>query len=39
MARAIVGRHGGSIAFESRPGRTAFTVNLPAAERVDNARI
>ncbi|HCM26109.1 MAG TPA: hypothetical protein DIC34_06110 [Treponema sp.] len=39
MARAIVGRHGGSIAFESRPGRTAFTVNLPAAERTDNTRI
>lgn len=28
---AVVAAHGGSITVESRPGRTAFTVRLPAA--------
>ncbi len=32
ISREIVERHGGTIAFESRPGRTAFTVTLPTAE-------
>jgi len=30
IARRIVESHGGSIEFESRPGRTVFTVTLPA---------
>lgn len=30
IARGIVGRHGGRIDLESRPGRTVFTVELPA---------
>jgi signal transduction histidine kinase len=29
IAKAIVERHGGAIAVASRPGRTAFTINLP----------
>ncbi len=35
IARKIVENHGGSIAFESRPGRTVFSVRLPesGAER------
>ncbi|MBB2924756.1 HAMP domain-containing sensor histidine kinase [Cellulomonas cellasea] len=31
IVHAVVGAHGGTIAAESRPGRTAFTVRLPAA--------
>ncbi len=34
IARKIVESHGGSIAFESRPGHTVFTVRLPAAAGV-----
>jgi signal transduction histidine kinase len=39
IARAIVERHGGTIAVESRRGRTVFTVRLPqpAGERVQEA--
>ncbi|MBL8967244.1 MAG: hypothetical protein JNG85_09550, partial [Spirochaetaceae bacterium] len=31
LARKVVEAHGGSIAFESEPGRTVFSVRLPAA--------
>ncbi|MGO0575645.1 ATP-binding protein [Ornithinimicrobium panacihumi] len=31
IARSIVGRHGGRMTLDSRPGRTVFTVDLPAA--------
>jgi signal transduction histidine kinase len=31
IARRIAEGHGGRITFESRPGRTCFTVTLPAA--------
>lgn len=31
LSRRIVEAHGGTIGFESRPGRTVFTVRLPAA--------
>jgi signal transduction histidine kinase len=31
IVRGIVGEHRGQITFESRPGRTAFTVTLPQA--------
>ena len=31
ICRRIVGEHGGKIAFESRPGRTEFYVELPEA--------
>lgn len=31
IVRAIVDGHGGTIDLESRPGRTRFTLNLPAA--------
>ena len=40
IARAIVERHAGTIAVESRPGRTVFTVRLPqpvAEPRVQKA--
>lgn len=32
IARRLAQENGGDIAFESRPGRTAFTVRLPRAE-------
>ncbi|MGW6130265.1 sensor histidine kinase [Cellulomonas sp. NPDC055163] len=32
IAHAVVSAHGGAIVVESRPGRTAFTVELPVAE-------
>jgi signal transduction histidine kinase len=31
ICKRIVERHGGSIGFDSRPGRTTFWVRLPAA--------
>lgn len=31
LSRRMVEAHGGTIGFESRPGRTVFTVRLPAA--------
>jgi PAS domain S-box-containing protein len=30
LCKKIIDKHGGSIAFESRPGHTVFTVSLPA---------
>jgi signal transduction histidine kinase len=33
IARKIVDKHGGEMRCESRPGRTAFEVRIPAAER------
>jgi PAS domain S-box-containing protein len=33
ICKRIVESHGGSIDFESRPGRTAFTVRLPGLDR------
>jgi two-component system sensor histidine kinase BaeS len=35
ISKAIVERHGGNIAVESRPGRTTFTIRFPLAESVD----
>ncbi|MGY1617229.1 sensor histidine kinase [Geodermatophilus sp. SYSU D00691] len=32
IVAAVVGAHDGSVAVESRPGRTVFTVRLPGAE-------
>ncbi|MFF7385763.1 ATP-binding protein [Streptomyces griseoluteus] len=32
IVRAVVTAHGGTVDVESRPGRTVFTVSLPAAE-------
>ncbi|MEM7414959.1 MAG: HAMP domain-containing sensor histidine kinase [Gemmatimonadota bacterium] len=32
IARNVVGQHGGTIDVESAPGRTLFTIRLPAAE-------
>jgi signal transduction histidine kinase len=29
ISKSIIERHGGSIRFDSRPGRTVFTVELP----------
>lgn len=31
ICKKIIDRHGGSISFESRPGRTVFRIRLPAA--------
>ncbi|HTI38620.1 MAG TPA: ATP-binding protein [Vicinamibacterales bacterium] len=31
ITRDVISRHGGTITAESRPGRTAFTIDLPAA--------
>jgi signal transduction histidine kinase len=33
ICREIIDRHGGSLAVESRPGRTTFTVALPARQQ------
>ncbi|MFI6741593.1 ATP-binding protein [Nonomuraea sp. NPDC050451] len=34
IVKAVVAAHGGTIAVESRPGRTAFRVRLPDGEPV-----
>jgi signal transduction histidine kinase len=31
LVQAVIGRHGGQVTAESRPGRTVFTVSLPRA--------
>ena len=38
ISRAIVERHGGTLAVASRPGHTVFTITLPRASAADERR-
>ncbi len=39
IARELAGLMGGSIRLESEPGRTVFTLVLPAATRAEQGRV
>jgi two-component system OmpR family sensor kinase len=36
IVKAIVERHGGSVGADSEPGRTVFTMRLPASTAIKN---
>nr|WP_277350237.1 ATP-binding protein [Nonomuraea sp. FMUSA5-5] len=37
IVKAVVGAHGGAVSVQSRPGRTAFRVTLPASASCSGA--
>ncbi|MCC6533982.1 MAG: nitrogen regulation protein NR(II) [Burkholderiales bacterium] len=37
IAQTYINQHGGTIEFESRPGRTSFVIHLPIADATSNA--